>query len=235
MNFFGTKNNISKIELIFVNNKHSYVLGLFWVLITISFIVIQLILRTEFSILLMATVALICCGIPIIFFGLFDLIGLFSFALLSKYSFFPFIIKTTFGERIDVGLHDPYNTFLVIMIGSLIVCLALIMAKIFPIKKHILNNWRSKKQLLFVGYIAVLLGFGFLLMHLQFKPKLLPGGKLSQGFGGFGQFVSLINFGIVALTAFAIKSNQKISKKHKIALIAKSSAKYPPIPAHGIH
>ena len=109
-------------------------LGIAWATSMITFAAIQLLLGTDEMIVALAFFSLLCCAIPLFLFGIDDIGAVFVFGLLSKYSFFPLWIKTLMGERIDLGLTSPLRTFEMALVGSVIGCLALLLAKFIPVR-----------------------------------------------------------------------------------------------------
>jgi hypothetical protein len=194
------------------------ILGLGWATSTIIFACIQLQLGTDLIIVCMASISLLCCVIPLFFFGINDICAMFILVLLSKYSLFPLWVKTLFGERIDIGLTSPFDTFAFALVGSVIGCIALFLAKAIPIKRGLVVYRLTNKQMLLTGYIATTCGLLFLTLHIIFTPVLLPGGELISGFGGFGSLVGPLYFGIICITAIGFKSNN--NPIHKIFLIS---------------
>ncbi len=143
----------------------------------IIFAGIQLLLGTDEMIVALAFFSLLCCAIPLFLFGIDDICALFIFGLLSKYSFFPLWIKTLLGERIDLGLTSPLRTFEMALVGSVICCLALVLAKFIPVKHRLLNYRLTNKQMLLAGYLATIIGLLFLTLHVIFSPVFLPAVK----------------------------------------------------------
>jgi hypothetical protein len=201
-----SKENSPNLNLVSRTSRHTLQILLFlWGIQTIAFVALQLSFGTDIIILLMATISLICCLYPLIYGGWTDLPAMFAFVLLTKYSLFPYWIKTVYGERIDVGLDAPFDTFLVIAIGSTIICVALFLARLVPIKKNLIRSTISAKQALFVGYIAGTLGLVFLFLHVLYRPVTLSNGRVISGFGGFGSFTGLIYLGIICIAAVNIQ------------------------------
>lgn len=188
-----------------------------WILSSFLLAGIQLWLGADMLIITLAWLTLLCCGIPLILFSVNDLPAIFIFILLSKYSFFPFWIKTLMGERIDVGLSAPLITFVIALIGSVIGCLVLIAVKIVPIKKKLLGFSLHSRQLIPLSYISTLWGLLFLTLHVIFSPVILPTGETIQGFGGFGSLLGPLYLGIAGLTLLSAKHKGKIF--HRTILI----------------
>ncbi len=178
----------------------------------------QTFLGTEIQFILMGFVSLIIAGSPLFFFGLFDITALFAFFLLSKYSIFPFFIKTVMGERIDVGLLAVGETFTVITAGSFIVVAALFAAKTIHIRKRFLGFSLSSKELLTLGYVSYGFGFVLTMLHVIVKPTTI-GGEAVGGFGGFGGFIGLLYLGIICATALLVKSDSRKFINKKIILM----------------
>jgi len=193
-------------------------LGMVWVISTIIFAAIQLMLGTDEKILAIAFVSLLCCAIPLFLFGINDICAVFIFGLLSKYSFFPLWIKTLVGERIDLGLTSPLRTFEMVLVGSVISCLALLLVKFIPARHRLLEYRLNHKQMLLAGYLATSIGLLFLTLHVIFVPVILPSGEVTGGFGGFGSLVGPLYFGISCLTIISLKLNANLI--HKIFLLA---------------
>ena len=108
------------------------VIGLAWAFSIVVFADIQLNLGTDIQIIFMASAALFCCAVPLLVFGVNDILSVFILGLLSKYSFFPLWIKTFYGERIDIGLTAPFLTFQMAVVASVICCAALLLVKLIP-------------------------------------------------------------------------------------------------------
>jgi hypothetical protein len=187
-----------------------------WALSAFIFAATQLLLGTDEAIVVMAFVSLLCCAIPFLLFGIDDICAVFIFGLLSKYSFFPLWIKTFMGERIDIGLTSPLLTFEMALVGSLVACLALLLAKSIHVKSRLLDYCLSKKQMLLAGYLAAGMGLLFLTLHVIFAPVILPSGEIVEGFGGFGSLVGPLYFGIICVTVISLKPNT--NPIHKIFL-----------------
>lgn len=190
--------------------------GLAWAASTIIFASIQLFLGTDEKIVGMAFISLLLCVVPLLLFGVNDISAIFIFVLLSKYSFFPLWIKTFFGQRLDIGLNAPFTTFAIALAGSALACIALLLAKIIPVKKRVLGYSLSARQILLVGYFSATFGLFFLTLHIFFGPDVLPSGEIIQGFGGFGSLIGLLYFGVICLTVASMKSN--VNPIHKIFL-----------------
>lgn len=171
-------------------------------------LIFQVFLGTGIAVALMAFVSLLLAGIPLLRFGLFDIVGLFAFGLLSKYSVLPFFIKTLMGERIDVGLLAVDKTFIVILVGSFLTLAALFVAKTVPINKRILCATLSDKQLQVFAYLTYGLGFGLTMLHVLLKPTSIHG-EVTGGFGGFGGFIGLLYLGVICMAAYLAKTDSK--------------------------
>ena len=78
----------------------------------------QLLLGTDPLILLLAFFALFSVGLVLLIWGTNRLLPLLAVLILTQYSFFPFWIKTLIGQRLDLGLNNPYETFIVASVGS---------------------------------------------------------------------------------------------------------------------
>jgi hypothetical protein len=193
------------------------VLGVVWAFFMIVFAAIQLNLGTDEKIIAIAFIALLCCAMPLILFGIDDICAVFIFGLLAKYSFFPLWIKTLFGERIDIGLTSPFRTFEMAMVGSIVCCIALLLIKLIPVKRSLLNYRLNNQQMLLAGYLATAIGLFFLTMHVFLAPVILPSGVVTRGFGGFGSLIGPLYFGISCLTVISIK--QKTRPIHKLVLL----------------
>jgi len=193
-------------------------LGLAWAISMLIFAVIQLMLGTDGKIITLAFFSLLCCVIPLFLFGIDDICAVFVFGLLSKYSFFPLWIKTVMGERIDIGLTAALRTFEMVLVGSVICCVALFAAKSIPIKRRLLDFHLSDKQMILAGYLAASFGLIFLTLHVLFVPVVLPSGEVTKGFGGFGSLVGPLYFGIGCLTVISLKRHA--NPLHKIFLLA---------------
>ncbi len=189
-----------------------------WAISAIIFAAIQLLLGTDVKIVTMAFVSLLCCAIPLYLFGIDDICALFTFGLLSKYSFFPLWIKTLMGERIDIGLNSPLLTFEMALVGSVICCLALFLAQTIRVKSRLLDYSLSNKHMLLAGYLATSIGLLFVTLQAIFSPVILPSGEVTAGFGGFASLVGPIYFGIICLTVNSSKPNT--NPIHKIFLAA---------------
>jgi hypothetical protein len=182
------------------------------------FAAIQLVLGTDGRIIALAFFSLLCCIVPLFLFGIDDICAVFVFGLLSKYSFFPLWIKTLMGERVDIGLTAPLRTFEMAFVGSVVCCLALLLVKLIPMKRRLLEYHLSDKQMLLAGYLGIGIGLLFLTLHVNFVPVLLLSGEVIKGFGGFGSLVAPLYFGISCLTAVSLKPNA--NPLHKICLSA---------------
>ena len=193
-----------------INKNHlSYFpIYVFYAALCVFVAVIQLMIGTQLHIILTACLLLIIAGSPLLLFGVTDITALFAFGLLSKYSILPFLIKTLIGDRIDVGLLDADKTFMVILVGSLIVVIALAASKTIRIRKTLLDVSFSDEQLKLFGFLAYGLGFVLMMLHVFMHPKLI-GGEITQGFGGFGSFLGLLFLGVVATTAHLAKTDSK--------------------------
>jgi hypothetical protein len=191
--------------------------GMAYVVSMIIFATIQLLLGTDEIIIVMAFISLLCCAIPLFLFGIDDIGAVFVFVLLSKYSFFPLWIKTLVGERIDIGLTSPLLTFEMALVGSVISCLALLLAKFIPVKRGLLDYHLNHQQMLLAGYLATGFGLLFLTLHVIFVPVILPSGEVTRGFGGFGSLIGPLYFGIGCLTVISLKPNT--NPIHKIFLL----------------
>lgn len=176
-----------------------------WILSSALFAAIQLFLGTEWLIVGLAFISLVLCGIPLFLYGVTDIGSILVFFLLSKYSFFPLWIKTLFGERIDIGLRAPLNTFAIAVTGSLLCCAALILVNLISVRRRLLGRPLGTKQMLVAGYLATGFGLIFLTLHVIFGPKLLPTGEVIAGFGGFGSFISPLYFGLVCLLVIGLR------------------------------
>lgn len=194
----------------------SLLLGLVWAFSTIILVAVQLSLGTNEKILILAFFSLLCCAVPFFILGMNDISAVFVSVLLSKYSFFPLWIKTWMGERIDIGLTSPLRTFEMALVGSVICCLALLLVKLIPVKRRLLNYHLNNKQMLLAGYLATSIGLLFSTLHVIFMPIILPGGEIIRGFGGFGSLVGPLYFGIGCLTVVSLKPNA--NPVHKILL-----------------
>lgn len=195
----------------------SLYLGLVWAASMVIFAAVQLFLGTDEIIVLLAFLSLLCCAVPLLLYGIYDISAVFIFVLLSKYSFFPLWIKTFLGERLDIGLNAPLNTFSVALAGSVIACIALFLTKLIPVKKRVLGFSLSERQMLAAGYLASTFGLFFLTLHIIFGSLMLPSGEMIQGFGGFGSLIGPLYFGIVCLTVVSMRSNA--NPIHKISLL----------------
>lgn len=193
--------------------------GMVWSISTIVFASIQVLLGADQKIVFMAFISLLCCIVPLILFGIYDIGAVFIFILLSKYSFFPLWIKTILGERIDIGLTSPFNTFAIALAGSMIGCLALLLAKIIPVRKRVFHFALTDEQTTFAGYLASIFGLIFLTLHVFFGSIMLSTGELIQGYGGFGSLIGALYFGIVCLTAVGMKSKSNPVHRVLLALI----------------
>ncbi len=189
-----------------MKRRHAYYL--IYVGACLLLAVVQALLGTEIQFILMGFVSLVIAGSPLFLFGLFDITALFAFFLLSKYSIFPFFIKTVMGERIDVGLLAVDKTFTVILVGSFVVVAALFLSKTIHIRKRLLSFSLSNKELLTLGYISYGLGFVLTMLHVIVRPTTI-GGDTIGGFGGFGGFIGLLYLGIICATAFLVKSDSR--------------------------
>lgn len=176
-----------------------------WIFFSVIFSVIQLFLGTEWLIVGLAFISLALCGVPLFLYGVTDIGSVLVFVLLSKYSFFPLWIKTFFGERIDIGLKAPLNTFAIAMIGSMLCCVALVLVHLIPVRRRLLSRQLAAKQMLLAGYLATGFGLTFLTLHVIFSPKILPTGETIAGFGGFGTFISPLYFGLACLLVAGLR------------------------------
>jgi len=184
------------------------------------FVIVQLFLGTKIMLVMMAFVSLILAGSILFYFGLYDIVALFAFGLLSKYSVLPFLIKSVMGERIDVGLLAVDKTFTVILVGSFLTLAALFAAKTVHIKKKLLDFPLSDKQLQVFGYLTYGLGFGLTMLHVLFKPTSIAG-EVVGGFGGFGGFIGLLYLGVICITAHLAKTDSKrIINKSLVLMLA---------------
>jgi hypothetical protein len=200
----------SNQDLLFASHKKvgtKLYLGLLWTISVMTFAAIQLWLGTDERILVLAFVSLLCCVTPLFLFGIDDIGAVFIFALLSKYSFFPLWIKTLMSERIDIGLTSPLRTFEMMLVGLVISCLALLLAKTIPVKRRLLDYRLNHQQMLLGGYLATIVGLFFLTLHVIFVPVILPSGEITRGFGGFGSLVGPLYFGISCLTVVSFRPN----------------------------
>ncbi len=188
-----------------------------WFIASTILISIQAVLGAEPVLLVMAFLSLIVPGIVFYLFGIFNITSIFAVILLMKYGAVPFIFKTLMGERVDVGLWATNESFLILTVGSVLILMALMFANIAPIKNHFLkqkyhgcdlsHSHDSKKY----GYAFYFVGLTFGFLHLQFKSVILESGQLSGGFGGFGEFSSLLYLGIIFSTVFLVSlRNEKI-------------------------
>ena len=190
-----------------------------WFISTFIFVVIQLSLGTDVTIVTLAFLSLVICVIPLLLYGIYDIGTLFIFALLSKYSLFPFWIKTLIGERIDIGLTSPILTFEVTLVGSLICCIALLLVKKIPLRIKPVNFNLNNQQVLAAGYLSILFGLLFLILHIIFTPVILPNGEQTSGFGGFGSLVGPLYFGICCITVVSLKANTNPIHKFSLFLL----------------
>jgi len=190
------------------NIQSYFLIYAFYAPLCVFVAVIQLLLGTQLHIFLTACLLLIIAVSPLLLFGVTDITALFAFGLLSKYSILPFLIKTLIGERIDVGLLDVDKTFMVILVGSLIVVIALAASKTIRIRKTLLDISFSDVQLKLLGFLAYGLGFVLMMLHVFAHPKLI-GGEITQGFGGYGSFLGLLFLGVVATTAHLAKTDSR--------------------------
>lgn len=186
---------------------------------------IQALLGTEVKYVLMGLVSLIIAGSPLFFFGIFDITALFAFGLLSKYSIFPFFIKTLMGERIDMGLLVVDKTFPVITVGTFVVAAALFASKAIHIRKRLMDIRLSNKELLVFGYISYSLGFIFAILQAAMRPQTIAG-ETTAGFGGFGEFSGLLYLGIICVTAHLVRSGTKRNINIPIIIMLLGSLSY---------
>jgi len=189
-----------------LSNNRQFLMVL-WFIASATLISVQAALGTEPSILVMAFLSVIVPGVVLYLFGIFNIASIFAVLLLMKYGAMPFIIKTLMGERIDVGLWATDESFLILTVGSALIFMALLLANIVPIKKHFLTRKLNSHDLKRYGYVFYFLGLTFGFLHIQFKPVILASGQLSSGFGGFGEFSSLLYLGIILSTAFLASLN----------------------------
>lgn len=161
---------------------------------------VQAVLGTDPVFCAIAFLALLFFGLPIVVFGYKDIAAVFCSVLLSKYSFFPFLLKTIMGERLDVGLVSPEDTFWVLLAGSMLACLALFLAKLPRVRTPLFNRAFSLAEISRLGVVSAAAGLVFLILHLMFAPHLLDNGEFSAGFGGFGDLAGLVYFGVICLT-----------------------------------
>lgn len=194
------------------------ILGL-WAIQTVVFIALQLSFGSDIMIILMGAISLICCLYPLMHKGWTDLPAMFAFTLLSKYSLLPFWIKTIYGQRIDVGLEAPFNTFLIMTIGSIITCMALFIVRLIPAKKRLLKSLIPARQALFMGYIASTLGLIFLFLHVLYRPVPLSNGRVIPGFGGFGSFTGLLYLGIICIVSVNLQKGSSLLRNIFLLLI----------------
>ncbi len=193
--------------------KHNHIAAL-GILLAYSIIAaIQLVLGTGvisifFMMLCAGSIALI-----VLAYGLYNISSLLAVALLSKYSLVPFLLKTIIGEPIDQGLYAAEESFLVLTLGTMIVCLALLLANSIPVKRKVLAISLSPSELRRYGFIFFTIGFGFALLHIQFQPRFVSLGRQTAGFGGFGEFSSLMFLGIILYTNYLVTAykNKSIS------------------------
>ncbi len=190
-----------------------------WVASVVAFSLIQLIWGADEVVILLAAFSLLIFPIPVFLFGIDDISSIFVLLLLSKYSFFPLWIKTFLGQRIDVGLHAPATTFLIALLGSVVACVALFLAKMLPVRRRILGFSLSNWQMLLVGYLGAGIGAFFLTLHVVFSSVILPSGEMTQGFGGFGSFISPLYLGVVCLTAVSLKPGANPVHRASLVLV----------------
>jgi len=189
-----------------------------WIFSSILFAAIQLSLGAEGLIVGLAFITLVLCGIPFFLYGVTDIGSVLVFVLLSKYGFFPLWIKTFFGERIDIGLKAPLNTFAIAATGSMLCCVALVLVHLIPVRRRLLGRQLAAKQMLLAGYLATGFGLTFLTLHVIFSPKILPTGETIAGFGGFGTFISPLYFGLACLLVTGLRRG--VNPVHRSFLVA---------------
>lgn len=161
---------------------------------------VQAALGTDPVFCAIAFLALLFFGLPVLVFGFQDIGALFCSLLLSKYSFFPFVLKTSMGERLDVGLASAENTYWILLAGSMVACLALFLARLPRIRRPLFNQAFNVRDIARLGVVSSLTGLAALVLHLAFAPRLQDNGEMSAGFGGFGDLAGLVYFGVICLT-----------------------------------
>ncbi len=194
-------------------------LVILWFVASTIVIIFQAILGAEPILLAMAFLSVVIPGAIFYLFGIFNITSIFAAILLMKYGAMPFVIKTLMGERIDVGLWATNESFLILTVGSALVFAALLFANTIPIKKRFLTRKFHNHDLKRYGHVFYFLGLIFGFLHIQFKPVILASGQLSSGFGGFGEFSSLLYLGIILSTAFLVSVSNKKTIDIKIILM----------------
>ena len=177
---------------------------------------VQAVLGTGLLFCAIAFLALLFFGLPIVVFGVKDIAAVFCSVLLSKYSFFPFLLKTIMGERLDVGLISAEETYWILLVGSMIACLALFLAKIPRVRRPLFNQRFSLSEVTRLGVVSSITGLVFLILHLMFAPRLLDSGEYSAGFGGFGDLAGLVYFGVICLTI--VSSTGQSRARYRMAI-----------------
>lgn len=181
---------------------------LFFVVSTV-FVIVQISLGVGILYIVSMISCLTVMSLLIFVFNTYNLSVLLALALLSKYSFIPFLLKSILGERIDEGLWNPEETFLVLTIGSVLVFFALLVEAAIPVNKRLLDVNLSDGQIRKLSLSFYFIGFFFSVLHTHFSARYIGAGQVTGGFGGFGEFEGLTYLGVILATVRLALAREK--------------------------
>jgi hypothetical protein len=176
--------------------------------LTAILLALQLFLQADPLMLALAFLALLSIGIILLIGGVNRVLSILALLIVTQYSFLPFWIKTFIWQRLDLGLNSPYQTLAVAATGSFVVVVALALVQSVPSpKRKIIQFDLSDKQISLLGALSFLAGFILTAVHIAVRPTILSDGSVISGFGGFGQFSSLLYLGMICVTYAHIRNH----------------------------